>query len=185
MDLNIEPGKILISEPFLEDPNFNRTVVLITEHSAEGTVGFVLNQRTDMTVDLLIPELDMVHNPVYQGGPVEIESFHFFHNFPEIRDSVNLMDGLFWSGDFEQVARGILEEKLDLKNFKFFIGYSGWAPGQLQDEIDQQAWIIGDISPDIILNDSIDNKKLWQRVMKELGGDYALLSNPPANPQYN
>ena len=138
-------GQILISEPFLEDPNFNRTVVLITEHNSEGTVGFVLNQKTDFTVDLLVPELDTVPNPVYQGGPVDIESFHFIHSCDQIPKAIELSEGLYWSGDFEFTAKGLLDGSLDPADFKFFIGYSGWAPEQLEDELKERAWVVGDI----------------------------------------
>lgn len=178
-------GQVLISEPFLEDPNFNRTVVLITEYGQEGTVGFVLNQRTDFTVDLLVPELDNVPNTIFQGGPVDIESFHFIHRCSQIPNAVQLADNLYWSGDFEFTARGLLDGSLDPKNFKFFIGYSGWAAEQLSDELEQKAWVLGEVEAEDALALDMDDKQLWQKAMTAKGGEYALLANSPINPQLN
>ncbi len=185
MNTNPKIGQVLISEPFLEDPNFNRTVVLITENNSEGTVGFVLNQKTDFSVELLIPELDTVPNTIYQGGPVDIESFHFLHRCEEIPNSVKLGERLYWSGDFEFTAKGLLDGSLDPQKFKFFIGYSGWAPEQLELELKEKAWVVGEIEASDVLAQDIDDKILWQKVMTDLGGEYAILANSPINPQLN
>lgn len=185
MNLRPSKGKAMLSEPFLEDPNFSRTVVLLTEYGEEGTVGFVLNHRTDLTVDMLMPDLSMVTNPVYNGGPVELESFHYLHAYEEIEGAVDLGNGVFWSGNFEQVVSGLISGLFLAEKFKFFIGYSGWAGGQLEDELDEQAWVVTEISEDLVFNAELDNKKLWQMLMQNLGGDFALLANSPINPQLN
>ena len=77
-------GQVLISEPFLPDPTFSRSVILITEHESHGTIGYVLNQKTDFAVNMIIGGLDTVSQSTYQGGPVELESLHYIHTYPEI-----------------------------------------------------------------------------------------------------
>ncbi|MBR9861285.1 YqgE/AlgH family protein [bacterium] len=185
MDLYPATGRVLISEPFLQDPNFARTVVLITEYSEEGTVGYVLNQKTDLEVYQLIEELPEIKSPVYQGGPVQLESFHYLHQYPEIEGAVELGQGLFWSGNFEQVKLGLNSGSLDPKKFVFFIGYSGWANGQLESELHEKAWIVGELNPMSIFEPEKDELDLWKEVMRSLGGDFALLANSPINPQFN
>ena len=184
MTKELTVGSVLISEPFLQDPNFSRTVILITEHSDEGTVGFVLNQRTDFTVDMLVPDLDYMKKAVFQGGPVEIESFHFIHR-SDLEGGVELKEGLFWGGDFQELVSAMGKGDLKSSDFKFFIGYSGWSVGQLEEELIDKAWVVGDIEIQDIFEEEFDDKSLWQRVMTQLGGEYALLANSPINPQYN
>ena len=81
----IEPGQgiLLIADPFLKDPNFLRTVVFVCEHNEEGSVGFVINRLYENTLDELLEELDGFKIPVYYGGPVQITSIHFIHQYPE------------------------------------------------------------------------------------------------------
>ena len=178
-------GRILISEPFLEDPNFNRTIVLLAEHGEEGTVGYVLNQSTAMTVDLLMPDLEMVKNKVYQGGPVEIESFHYIHTYGKIDGAVDLGKGVYWSGSYEAVIEGISSGEFAPENFRFFVGYSGWGTNQLMDEINEDAWVVGDLHPSVLFDTDLNDYDLWKEAMIGLGGEFALLANSPSNPQMN
>ncbi len=185
MSLAPEKGKVLLSEPFIEDPNFSRTVVLITEYGNEGTVGYVLNQKTELTVDMLMPDLEMVGNSVFNGGPVEIESFHYIHTYKEIEGAVDIGQGMYWSGSFEEVVAGLIDGSFEAKNFKFFIGYSGWAEGQLEAELKEEAWVVADLDKTLIFNVDLQDKKLWQLAMQGLGGEFAILANSPINPQLN
>jgi putative transcriptional regulator len=160
-------------------------VVLITEHSEEGTVGFVLNQKTEFEVEHLINELEGFRSPVYQGGPVQIESFHYIHRYGNIEGSIPISDGLFWSGDFEQIKEGLREGLLQEDQFIFFIGYSGWTSGQLGVELDEKAWIVGELQVDQLFDKNLIDGELWKEAMRALGGDFALLANSPINPQFN
>lgn len=187
MAISLEPnkGRVLLSEPFLRDPNFSRTVVLITEYGEEGTVGFVLNHITDFSVDLLMPDLDMVKAPVFNGGPVEIESFHYIHSYQEIEGAVDLGKGVYWSGNFEQVVQGLKSGEYDPQEFKFFIGYSGWATGQLEEEMKENAWVVAEITKAMIFAQGESDQTLWQQAMEGLGGEFALLAKAPIDPQFN
>ena len=185
MDQVPSVGKVLISEPFLEDPNFARTVVLLTEHNEEGSVGFVMSQKTDLTVEGLIDDLHGINAPVFQGGPVQLESFHYIHKYSEIEGAVEIHDGLYWSGNFEEVKIGLMSGNLSPDQFIFFIGYSGWAPGQLGMELDEKAWVVGDIDSELLFDRSMSENDLWKTAMISLGGNFAILANSPINPQYN
>ncbi|HUC81280.1 MAG TPA: YqgE/AlgH family protein, partial [Flavisolibacter sp.] len=90
-------GVLLIADPFLKDPNFMRTVVLLTEHRNDGTIGFVLNRKYENTLDELLPEVDGHQLPVYYGGPVQMNTIHFLHRYPEvITGGVEVMKGVYW-----------------------------------------------------------------------------------------
>ena len=100
-------GKVLISEPFLADPNFSRSVILITEHNAKGSFGFVLNQKTDLMANAILEELHLVNQAVYSGGPVDPQSFHCLHTYGHIQDAIYVCENVYWGGDFKQIFEQI------------------------------------------------------------------------------
>ena len=182
---DIQVGKVLISEPFLPDPNFRRTVVLITDYGNHGTIGFVINQVTDYAVNMLLLELPGINTSAYQGGPVELESFHYIHRYSHIAKSSKIMDGVYWSGDFEEIHSGLKDNTLHAEDFKFFIGYSGWAPGQLEQELEEKSWLIGDLDPNLLFDTTIADSDLWKHAIRGMGGTHALLANSPIDPNLN
>ena len=185
MSSRLKTGDVIISEPFLSDPNFSRSVILITEHATHGTIGYVLNQRTDYAMNMLIENLDMVNQSAYQGGPVELESLHYIHQYPEITNSVEILPGVYWSGSFDEVCQGIKEGVLVAENFKFFVGYSGWAPGQLAAELDEKAWLVSQLNAETIFDATIADKDLWKHAIRSIGGVDSLLANSPDDPFLN
>ncbi len=178
-------GQVLISEPFLSDPTFSRSVILITEHESHGTIGYVLNQQTDFAVNVLIEGLDMVHQYAYQGGPVELESLHYIHTYPEISKSTEVLPGVYWSGSFDEVCQGLIEGRFLAENFKFFVGYSGWSPGQLDAELAEKTWLVSELTPEVIFDTTIADKDLWKHAIRSVGGKDALLANSPEDPFLN
>ena len=185
MSFEIGIGKILISEPFLPDPNFRRSVVLIADYGNHGTIGFVLNQVTDFAVNMLLKELPHVNTSAYQGGPVELESFHYIHKYPQISKSSKISEGIHWSGDFDEVHEGLKNNVFKQEDFKFFIGYSGWAPGQLEQELEEKSWLIGDMDSSILFDKSISDDDLWKHTIRSIGGSDSLLANSPIDPNLN
>src|SRR5690606_38784711 len=136
------PGILLIADPFLKDPNFLRTVVFLCEHREEGSFGFVLNRQYENTLDELIPELAGFPLPVYYGGPVQMDSIHFLHQYPdEIPGSQEVTKGIYWGGDFDAVVNLIKSEDIDPARIRFYIGYSGWTGGQLHSEMSEKTWL--------------------------------------------
>ena len=178
-------GKLLYAEPTLNnDINFNRSVVLLVEENKLGTVGFILNKKTIYSTIDLIPELNQ-NFIIYNGGPVEKDNLYFIHNIPElINNSIKITDTLYWGGDFSSVVRLINEKKIDKSQIKFFLGYSGWNSNQLNEEIEEKAWIIENANE--IENLALNTKKnIWKSKLISLGGEYLIWSNSPENPQHN
>ncbi len=178
-------GDLLISEPFLSDPNFERTVILICEHNDQGTFGLVLNKITDLTMEDVLTEEVSFSGLLNLGGPVEQNTLHFVHRLGEkITDSIELGNGLFWSGDFEQIKFMLNEGLLDEKDIQFYLGYSGWAEGQLREELDAQSWFVkkGTTSEEIF---DMDADEFWKSILKTMGGKYKVFSNYPVDPRLN
>lgn len=178
------PGILLIADPFLKDPNFLRTVVFLCEHKEEGSFGFVLNRQYENTLDELIPELEGHKLPVYYGGPVQVDTIHFFHQFPdEIPGGQEVMKGIYWGGDFDAIVELIKKEDVDLNKIRFFIGYSGWGSGQLNEEMAEKTWLTVKATRKLIFDTSFDD--VWKDALKLLGGDYEMMVNFPIDPQLN
>lgn len=176
----VKKGCLLISEPFLPDPNFYRSVVLITEHNAQGSVGLVLNQRGDLHIQDLFADLH-TEAPVFMGGPVSRDSMMFLHEHEELEGAEPVMPGLYWGGDFE-IMRFLNNEGLLHGRVKYFVGYSGWGPGQLQSELEQKSWIVTPALPEDVFSETAN---LWKTALSRLGPDFRHLGNAPEDVQLN
>ena len=177
-------GSLLIADPFLKDPNFMRTVVLITEHREDGTIGFVINRQYENTLDELLPEIDGKKLPVYYGGPVQMNTIHFLHRYPdEIPGGIEVMDGIYWGGDFDCVLELINSGQVDPERIRFYIGYSGWSSGQLDVEMEEKTWLTVEATPDLVFHQQAE--EIWKDSLKHLGGDYEMMVNFPIDPQLN
>jgi putative transcriptional regulator len=178
------PGILLIADPFLKDPNFLRTVVFLCEHREEGSFGFVLNRRYENTIDELIPELEGHKIPVFYGGPVQIDTIHFLHQYPvEIPGGQEILKGVFWGGDFDAVVNLIKNEDINKDKIRFYIGYSGWGEGQLAIEMKEKTWLTVKSTRKLIFHP--DHDAIWKDALKHLGGDYEMMVNFPIDPQLN
>lgn len=178
-------GKLLISEPFLMDPNFRRSVVLLTQHHEEGTIGFILNHPSALLLKDLIPELENANFPVYIGGPVATDTVHFVHRcYDRLNDGEEIAKDIYWGGNFEALRVLIDTQSIDQSEIKFFIGYSGWGDEQLRNELVENTWIVSDqYDPDVVFSD--DEEKVWRDVIVNLGPKYAHISKFPINPNLN
>jgi len=177
-------GILLIADPFLKDPNFMRTVVLLTDHREDGTVGFVLNRQYENTLDELLPEVEGYKLPVYYGGPVQMNTIHFLHRYPdEILGGVEVMKDVFWGGDFDAVIKLINSGKVDPKRLRFYIGYSGWSAGQLTTEMDEKTWLTVDAVPKLIFHPNAE--EIWKDSLKHIGGEAEMMINFPIDPLLN
>ncbi len=181
-------GKVLIAEPFLGDDNFKRSVVLITAYEEEGVVGFILNRPSDFTVDDLMPDFanDYGFAPrVYLGGPVQPDTLHFVHKLGnKIDDSMQIGPNLWWGGNAGQLAEMIRKNYVDESEIRFFMGYSGWAMGQLEAEIEEKAWIVANGFENLLFDAESDNE-FWRKTVMRLGGNYRQLANYPEDVHWN
>jgi len=178
-----EKGQLLISEPFLEDPSFQRSVVLLTAHNKEGSMGFVLNHKSAMFTKEVIPELNSPSTPLYNGGPVGKDHVYYMHSLGEvIEESIQIKPGLWWGGSFEQLNFYLKTKQLKPNQVRFFLGYSGWSPNQLQQEIDEKSWIVAPGNPKEIMS---DNPNYWKSTLEKLGRDFKIMASFPKNPNLN
>lgn len=178
-----EKGKLLISEPFLDDPYFKRSVVLITEHGEEGTIGFVLNKAIDLKLEDALPDFPKYDNKLFLGGPINRNQLYYIHTLgDQIEGSIPVMDGVYWGGNYESV-KATLKDKSLIDRIRFFAGYSGWAPEQLKEELDKKSWVVTEASKEFIMNP--DNENLWKEVLKGMGEDYTFMTRFPEDPSMN
>ena len=183
--LPLTSGCLLLSEPFLQDENFVRSVILLCENNENGAFGLVLNKLSILKVSDLLDDVDFLDLEVYVGGPVEQNTLHFiYHGEPILQGSVALASDLWWGGDFDEFVQKFKKGLLDLSNFRFFIGYSGWSEGQLDEELSSNTWIVCDSAyADSIFRSSPDD--LWRVLLKNMGGDFQVLANYPIDPRLN
>jgi putative transcriptional regulator len=180
-----EKGNILISEPFLQDAYFQRAVVLLVEHNAQGSMGFVLNKKTGLWVNDFFDGFDDIPQiPVYLGGPVSSDRLFFIHSLGSlIPDSIQIGDNLFFDGDFEALKYYLLSGKPVHENVKFFLGYSGWTENQLHGEIKQDSWLVSrSTNRNIML---AEGESFWKHSVKLIGGSYLTWINYPKDPILN
>lgn len=179
----LSSGKILIAEPFMGDPNFERTVILLCEHNLNGSFGLVLNHETDFHLSDLITKNVYPDVKVNYGGPVQRNTLHFLHTNPEmIKGGLEIIKGLFWGGDFEEMVDKLNLGLISLNQIRFFMGYSGWDKDQLENEMKRNTWIISSTTPENIMNTS---KEYWRDSLKKMGGDYKVIANYPTDPRMN
>ena len=178
------PGILLIADPFLKDPNFLRTVVFLCEHKEEGSFGFVLNRKYENTLDELIPDVDGFKLPVFYGGPVQMDTIHFLHQYPaDIPGGEEVMKGIYWGGDFVKAVEMIKSGDMDFLKIRFYIGYSGWGNGQLNVELKEKSWLTVKANRKLIFQTSVE--EIWKESLKHLGGDYEMMIHFPTDPQLN
>lgn len=181
--VDIAPGVLLISDPFLKDPNFMRTVILLCEHQPEGSLGFVLNRPYEQSLGQLISDLDGIQVPVYYGGPVHLDTVHFLHKKPELLGGTEVIDGIYWGGEFEEVVQLLKEGNLRSSDIRFYIGYSGWGEGQLEGELKEKSWITREATRQLVFHKEAE--QIWREALQDLGGEYAQMPNYPIDPQLN
>lgn len=176
-------GRFLVSEPFMEDQNFQRTVVLLVEHNQEGSLGFVLNRRLQVRVGDVVPDLQALDAPVFLGGPVEQTTLHYLHRIADLPGARPVGEGVYWSGSFEALQSLAQQGAIDPADIRFFVGYSGWGGGQLDGELVRKAWIVTPAHGGLVFQD--DQEDLWRQALQSLGGKYNIIANYPVDPKLN
>ncbi|MES2431736.1 MAG: YqgE/AlgH family protein [Bacteroidota bacterium] len=160
MDLNI--GTILISTEKLADTNFEKTVIIISEHNEKGSLGFVINKLFPRRFNELAEFKNSMAFPLYNGGPVETESLYFIHCRPDLIDGGNpITDNIFMGGDFKKAVMMMDQKMITDKELKLFVGYCGWDDNELNQEIEEGSWQIIEMPTQNIFNLLED---LWQKL---------------------
>ncbi|WP_106565719.1 YqgE/AlgH family protein [Cecembia rubra] len=185
MNKSVKAGDLLISEPFLQDENFVRSVVLICENNENGSFGLVLNKLSILKLNELIDNINPLECEVYVGGPVEQNTLHFIYSGDCLFDtSIQLREDLWWGGDFDEFLELLKLGKIEESKIRFFIGYSGWASGQLEDELEENTWIVCDTA-DAESVFRASPEELWRIILKNMGGEFQQLANYPIDPRLN
>jgi len=195
MDLNIDffkitnnkiaaKGLVLISEPFLNDTYFKRSVVYLTEHNEKGSIGFVLNKPVDLSVQDVIQDFPEIDAGISIGGPVNTNTIHYIHTLGDkIPDSIKVKENIYWGGDFEILKNLIGAGIVSRQQVRFFLGYSGWAEKQLDRELAENAWLVAEINPDLVMK--ADQSSFWNQILEQMGNKYQVWANFPENPGLN
>jgi putative transcriptional regulator len=175
-------GKLLIASPSLVDPNFARSVVLITEHNDDGAMGVVLNRPSETAVEEVAPELGglVSAEPVFIGGPVQPQALVVLAEFNDTDAAawIVVADVGFLSAEADHAS---LEDTI--RRGRVYAGYSGWGAGQLEGEMAEDAWIVEPPLPAELFPD--DPAGLWQDVLARKGGQFALIARMPDDPSLN
>lgn len=184
--IKIEPhaGRILISVPFLQDFYFKKSVVLIADHSSDGSFGLIINKPVDVKLSDISADFEGFEAPVFLGGPVKTDSLFFIHTRPDLIDEgVPILEGLYWGGNIETVQEMIREKKLSKDEIRFFVGYSGWSARQLDRELEENSWVVSltDLKQ-VIKSNPLE---LWGQTLKKLGTEYSFWVNYPPDPTLN
>lgn len=178
-------GNCLLASPFMDDPNFYRSVIYLVRHSEDHAFGLILNRPTDFRLNkvvAMVSDVQCVHDaPLYCGGPVE-GPLIALHDQPEL-GTENCIDGLFLTSDQDKLLKLFVVPNAQLK---LFDGFAGWGPGQLEQELEVGSWLVADVDVELVLS---DDPEMWGNLLKRIGQNILSLdekiSDWPIDPQWN
>ncbi len=186
MELSLGKGVFLVAAPTLRDPNFRQTVVLLCEHGNEGALGVVVNRPTAMHLSEALPQIPILEaqrHVLFSGGPVQPNQVLVLYRLTERpSESHHVFDGVYLGGDVQMVERLLTDSHVD-NPFRAYIGYSGWAPGQLENEMKTGSWITIPADPAVVFDK--DPSQIWPDILRSLGGPYRLYAEMPPDPSLN
>jgi len=177
-------GSILLSDPFTDCDYFKQSVVLVTNKNEEGTVGFILNKPYGQNVNEILDDYPEFETPAWIGGPVEENHLHYIHTLGKdlVPGSLHVTGRIYWGGQLSVLRDLIVEGKASLKDVRFFIGYSGWAPFQLEHEMKRHSWLVSTLKTKEIMNPELST---WRYVMGLMGDQYKAWVNAPEKAEHN
>ncbi|MBS1782191.1 MAG: YqgE/AlgH family protein [Bacteroidetes bacterium] len=180
-------GRLLIAEPFLNDPNFFRSVILLCESGNEGSVGFVLNHATNLKLGDLLPALSSTDFTIYQGGSVQPDTLHMIHKKSTLFGGSKILENIFWGGSYQALQEALLAQQCNSSDVRLLVGYSGWKKGQLETEVLQGHWMVyapteAELQELLFQTDILD---IWKKSIQMLGTQFNYMLNLPPSPQLN
>lgn len=182
-DIPLEKGKLLVSAPFMTDGYFDRTVILLVEQDSHGSLGFILNRPLHVYLDDVVETLTDRRFILYNGGPVSLDKLFFIHTYGElISQSEPIGNGLYLGGSEKDMQSLHSEGLLDADHIRYYVGYASWAPGQLERELSEKAWVVSDFQENCVF---ASDKSLWRSVVNGLGRPYHAWLDIPDKAYYN
>lgn len=180
-------GSLLISEPLMDDKYFSRSAILVLDEPAEGGhFGLILNKSTEMTLKDLMPDWESGKEvPIYCGGPVDLQRMFLLHSLGDkLGSSTEVLPGIYVGADLDKIISYIEEGGKVDGHLRFFLGYCGWAPGQLAGEINRKSWAVNSLPQchNLLKGSGID---YWSREVRDLGEDYRGWLVVPPDPSFN
>jgi putative transcriptional regulator len=177
-------GKVLVSEPFLPDSFFNRTVVILTEHTEKGSVGFILNKMVQIKVSDAVEGFGSFNERLTMGGPVSPDTLHYLHTLGDlVPGSIHVTGDLFWGGEIDAIRQLVKDKRAGYGDIRFFLGYSGWGEGQLERELSEDSWLIGEAATELIMR--YHEPDIWKKVLRTMKQRYRIWADFPESPEMN
>jgi putative transcriptional regulator len=183
-DQNPTSGQILVSQPSLNDRFFSRSVIMMAEHGPDGSFGFIVNKPAHISLSKVTNDFGAFEAELYLGGPVDVNSLFYVHSKGEIiKGSMRIIEGVYWGGDLNEIRSLIASGNMSGKDIRFYAGYSGWEPMQLDREMKENSWIVLNGQNRYIFGPRPVH--LWKKIVLSLGEDYAPWVNYPSDPNMN
>lgn len=183
--LYVKTGDVLLSEPFLNDFYFSRSVILLIDHhEEEGSLGVIINKRLSIAFNDIVEGFPHFEADVYLGGPVATDRIFFIHTIGNlIPDSHEIIKGIFWSGNISALKSMIRYDLIKPYEIRFYVGYAGWDKGQLKQELKHNSWLVSNAtSKDILMTNP---REMWNTFVNNMGKRYKLWKSFPINPTDN
>ncbi len=178
-------GRLLLAEPFMPEEVFSRSIIYLCKHDAEGSFGFVLNKTVPWSISDILPDFPLMEMEIHEGGPVCSEQLYYLHTKGELFSTCELLEnGLFMGGAYKELLENVKIDAIASKDIRFFVGYSGWSKGQLEQEIKDKSWLVVDkLDINEIMN--CKNEEDWKQIMKRQGSVHKKMTDFPKNPTNN
>jgi putative transcriptional regulator len=182
--LPVKAGRILLSEPLMNDPYFRRAVIYLAEHNSEGSFGLIINKPIPMFLNDAVANAPRFEAKLGLGGPVENQTLHYLHRKGHaIPNSLEVADGIYWGGNFDKIKTMITSGEIGPNDLRMFVGYAGWSEGQLEEEMEKKSWIVAPGSAELVFE--TPRETLWQTIMQRMGAPYSYMVNLPEDPRLN
>lgn len=180
----IKAGDILIAKPFLQDGHFKRSVIYVCEYNTEGSLGFVINKSQGVLLRDIFPHLKNGNFPLFEGGPVSPNQLFYTHTLgPKLTDSQHVIGNVYWGGNFFELSEMIEKGEVSPNQIRFYVGYSGWNPDQLSDEIEREMWFTKSSDYPALMNSQPE--ELWGEELVKINPGYKAFTDFSFDPSLN
>jgi putative transcriptional regulator len=178
-------GMLLLAEPFMESPEFKRSVILLTEHNQKGSMGFIINRKLTISPTQAIDDFPTFDDMLYYGGPVSSDQLFYLHTLgKELEGSIEILPGVFMGGNYDTLKTMIDTKRVNSSQIRFFAGYAGWSANQLGKELKENSWLVVPAQSQHIFAMK-EKENMWKKILHNLGGKYSMVAEFPEDPTLN